>query len=151
MAEVHRYYRKGQLDLDDMAAGARHVGLHRHLNGTVSIVKHNSSITLIEPAIGEGPADLLEHDGGGGGGVVDDGDLVHVVGVNQVLDYGTGAEDGGFEVVEVEGVGVSEVFELIFVLGGEDGFGAGSEAAVVDPGDVRVVVREFGSDLGGGD
>lgn len=45
--------------------------------------------------------------------------------------------------VEVEGVGLFEVFELPLVLGGDYGFGAGSEASVVDAGDGWVVVGEF--------
>lgn len=136
-------YRKGQLDLDDSSASASDIGLHGHLNGTIRIVKHNSGIILIVPALGESPACLLEHDGGGGCGVIYDGDLVDVVGVDQVFNYCPGTEDGGLEVVEVEGVGLFEVFELPLVLGGDYGFGAGSEASVVDAGDGWVVVGEF--------
>lgn len=47
-----------------------------------------------------------------------------MVGVDQVFNYGPGTEDGGLEVVEVEGVGLFEVFELPLVLGGDYGFGA---------------------------
>lgn len=52
-------------------------------------------------------------------------------------------EDGGFEDVEVELVGLSEVAELAAVLRGEDGGGAATEAAVVDSRHRGVVVREF--------
>ncbi|KAM2089239.1 hypothetical protein ACFX1T_033219 [Malus domestica] len=48
-------------------------------------------------------------------------------------------------------VGLGEVFELPPPLGFDQGGGAGAEATVVDPGDVRVVVGEFGGDFGGSD
>lgn len=98
----------------------------------------------------EGPRRVLEHDGGGGGGVVDDGDLVDVFGVDEVFDYGSRLEDTLFELVEVEVVGLPKELDLPPLLGGDDGGGAAAEAAVVDAGDGRVVVREFGvSDDGG--
>ena len=99
----------------------------------------------------EGPGGLLEDDGGGGGGVVDDGDLVDVLGVDEVFEDGAGAEDPLLELVEVEVVGLPEVAELPAVLGGDDGRRAAPEAAVVDASDGGVVVGELRSDLGVGD
>lgn len=58
-------------------------------------------------------------------------------------------EDSGFEVVEVEVVGLAEVGELRAVLRGENGGGAATEAAVVDSRHRGVVVGEFGIDFGG--
>ena len=72
--------------LDDSAAGARDIGLDGLLDRTVGVVEHDGGVTLVESALGEGPGGLLEDDGGGGGGVVDDGDLVHVAGVDQIFD-----------------------------------------------------------------
>jgi len=40
----------------------------------------------LELPFAEVPGGVLEDDGGGGGGVVDDGDLIDVVGVDEVLD-----------------------------------------------------------------
>jgi len=58
-------------------------------------------------------------------------------------------EDAGFEVIEVEVVGLAEVPELPAVLRSDDGGGAAAEAAVVDARDGGVVVGEFGFDFGG--
>lgn len=43
---------------------------------------------------------------------------------------------------------MAEVEDLVAPLGGDDGGGAAAEAAVVYAGDGRVVMGEFGSDLG---
>ncbi|KAK3036998.1 hypothetical protein RJ639_029987 [Escallonia herrerae] len=52
-------------------------------------------------------------DGGGSDDVVDDKDLVHVVGVDEVLDDGGGLKDGGLEAVEVEVVGLLETLSPV--------------------------------------
>ena len=124
-----------EADLNDVAAGAGHVSLDGLLDSAVGVVEHDDGVAGAEPALPEGPGDLLEDDGGGGGGVVDDGDLVDVIGVDQVLDEGSGFEDGGFEVVEVEVVGLAEVEVLVEGLDGQDRRRAAAEAAVVDAGD----------------
>ncbi|KAA8527848.1 hypothetical protein F0562_035283 [Nyssa sinensis] len=115
------------------------VGVVKHHNGAV---KHHNGVTLLELSLSEGPAGLLQDDGRGGGGVVNDGDLVYVVGVNQVFDYGSGSEDGGFEVVDVESIGLTEEFELPLLLGSDNQGRARPEAAVIDPSDYLVVVKE---------
>lgn len=46
---------------------------------------------------------------------------------------------------------MAEQGELVVALGGEDGGGAATEAAVVDTGDGGVVVGEFGPELSSGD
>ena len=114
-------------------------------------MEHEYDVALLEPSFVEGPGGVLEDDGGGGGGVVDDGDLVDVVGVDEVLDYGARLEDPLFELVEVEVVGLAEVVELPAVLGGDDRGRAATEAAVVDAGDGGVVVGELRFNLRGSD
>lgn len=133
-----------------MAAGAGDVGVDGLLDGAVSVVEHDGGISWVKFGFEEGPGDVLEDDGGGGGGVIDDGYLVDVVGVDEGFEEGAGTEDVGFEVVEVEGVGLVKELELVFLLGGDDGRWAGSEAAVVDTGNGGVVVGEFGGDVGEG-
>lgn len=49
--------------------------------------------------------------------------------------------------IEVEGIGLVEVLELVFLLGGDYGLRAAAEAAVVDAGDGGVVVGEFRLDV----
>lgn len=114
-------------------------------------MEHQNGVAGAELAAGEAPGDLLEDDGGGGGGVVDDGDLVDVVGVNQVLDDRSRMENPLLQLVEVEGVGLGEEPRLPLHLRRRDGARAAAEAAVVNPSDARVVVREFGSDFEFGD
>lgn len=114
-------------------------------------MKHDDSIALLEFALGESPGGLLEHYGGGGGGVVNDGDLVDVVGIDEVLDDGPGMENALFELVEVETVRLGQVRELPPALGLDYGVRARPETAVVDSGDIRVVMGELGSDFGGCD
>ncbi|KAG6403994.1 hypothetical protein SASPL_136228 [Salvia splendens] len=70
---------------------------------------------------GESPGGVLEDDGGGGGGVVDDGDFVDVIGVDEVLDEEARLENGRLESVVVEMIGLAEEEELVAVLGGDDG------------------------------
>lgn len=130
-----------------MTAGTRNVGLDGLLNGAVGIVEDENSVAGMKGRGGESPGGVLEDDGGGGGGVVDDGDFVDVVGLDEVLDEDAGLEDGGLEGVVVEGVRLAEEEELVTLLGGDDGGGAAAEAAVVYAGDGRVVVGELGLDL----
>lgn len=130
-----------------MAASAGNVGLDGLLNGAVGVVEEEDGVAGLEGGGGESPSGVLEDDGGGGGGVVDDGDLVNVIGVDEVLDEDAGLEDGGLEGVEVEMVGLAEEEQLVALLGGDDGGGAAAEAAVVYAGDGRVVMGEFGLDL----
>ena len=134
-----------------MTAGAGDVGLDGFLDGAVGVMEHQNGVAGAELAAGEAPGDLLEDDGGGGCGVVDDGDLVDVVGVNQVLDDRSRMENPLLQLVEVEGVGLGEEPRLPLPLRRRDGARAAAEAAVVDPSDARVVVREFGSDFRFGD
>lgn len=106
-------------------------------------MEHDGDVALVEAALGEGPGDALEDDGGGGGGVVDDGDLVDVVGVDELFDESPGLENAGLEVVKVEMVGLAEEVELDELLGLDYGGRTAAEAAVVDAGDGGVVVGEF--------
>ncbi|PON69578.1 hypothetical protein PanWU01x14_087010 [Parasponia andersonii] len=106
-------------------------------------MEHDDGVAFVVLALGEGPGGLLEDDGGGGGGVIDDGDLIHVFGVDQVLDYGPGMEDPLLELIDVEIVRLSQILPLPCPLGLDDETRAGPEAAVVDPGNSRVVVREL--------
>lgn len=144
-------HREGQGDLDHMAASAGDVGLDGLLHGAEGIVEHDHGVALVEIALSEGPGDVLEYDGRGGGGVVHEGDLVDVVGVDEVFDEGAGSEEGGLEAVEVEVVGLAEEETLPSELGGKDGGGAAAEAAIVNAGDGGVVVGELVADLGSGD
>ncbi|PON43235.1 hypothetical protein PanWU01x14_275780 [Parasponia andersonii] len=140
--------REWQMDLDDGAAGARDVGLYGFLDGLEGAVEDEDGVVLGEEATGEGAADVVEDDGGSGGGVVEEGDLVDVVCIDEVLDKGAGAEEGGAEGVEVEVVGLAEEPELPGTLDSEYGFGAATEAAVVDSGDTREMVGELLADIG---
>lgn len=135
-----RFNREREVDLDDVAAGAGNVGVDGFLNGAVGVVEEDDGVAGLEGGGGESPGGVLEDDGGGGGGVVDDGDLVDVIGVDEALDEEARLEDGRLEGVVVEMVGLAEEEELVAVLRGDDGGGAAAEAAVVDAGDGRVVV-----------
>ncbi|WVZ17896.1 hypothetical protein V8G54_010878 [Vigna mungo] len=104
--------REKEGNLEKIASGASDVRFHGFLDGTVSIVKHEDDITFLESSFAKVPCGVLEDDGSIGGGVVDNGDLIDVVGVD---------EDAGFEVIEVEVVGLAEVPELPAVLGSDDG------------------------------
>ena len=104
--------RKRQRDLDNIPAGAHDISLDRLLDGTVSVVKHDGGIPTAELPLRESPSDLLQYNGGGGCGVVDDRDLVDVVGVDDVLNYSSGLDDLRLELVEVEIVRLSEPLEL---------------------------------------
>lgn len=113
-------------------------------------MKHYNGVVLVKLPFREGAADLLQDDGGGGGGVVDKGDFVHVIGVDEAFDDGPRLQDSFPESVEVEIVRLFKVFELPFALRSEHGLGAAPEAAVIDPGDAGVVVRELVADIGFG-
>lgn len=143
--------RKGQMNLDDSSAGACDVRFDGFFNRAVSIVKHDDGVSFIEPSFVESPCGLLEDDSGGGGGVIDDGDFVDVVCVDEFFDDGSGMEDSFFEVVEVEVIWLTKEFELPFTLGGEDGGWTATEGAVVETRDGGVMVGEFRLDFGVGD
>lgn len=66
-----------------------------------------------------------------------------MVGVDEILNNGAGLNDLRLEVVEEEFIGLAEESELPSSLGGDDGGGTASEAAVVDSRDAGLVVREF--------
>lgn len=57
-------------------------------------------------------------------------------------------EDPRLALVEEEIIGLPEEFELIMLLGSDNGGGAATEAAVVDSGYTRLVVGEFLTDFG---
>lgn len=78
-------YREGQMDLNDSATGAGDIGMDRFLDGAVGVVQYDGGVALVESALSEGPASVLKHNGGSGGGVINDGDLVHVIGVDQIF------------------------------------------------------------------
>lgn len=86
---------------------------------------------------------MLEDDGRRRGGVVDDGDLVLVLGVDDAFDRGSGCGDVGLELVEEEPIRLAEEPELPVSLRGDDGGGTAAEASVVDPREGGVVVREL--------
>lgn len=69
-----------------MATGAGDVGLDGFLHGAVGVVEHEHGVAGLEDGGEEGPSRVLEDDGGGGGGVVDDGDFIDVVCVDEGLD-----------------------------------------------------------------
>lgn len=142
-----RFDREREADLDYLTAGAGDVGLDGLLHGAVRVVEEEDSVAGLKGGGGESPGGVLEDNRRGGGGVIDDGDLVDVVGVDEALDEDARSEDGGLEGVVVEGVGLAEEEQLVALLGGDDGGRAAAEAAVIDPGDSRVVVRELRLDL----
>lgn len=135
------------MNLDHVATSTRNVGLYGLLHGAVGVVEDEDSVTGLKKGGEKRPSGVLEDDGGGGGGVVNDGDFIDVVGVDQGLNQAAGPEDGGLKGVEVEVVGLAEVQELVALLGSHDGGGAAAKAAVVYPGDGRVVVGEFCPEL----
>jgi len=51
-------------------------------------VEHYDRVLGAEVSADEAAADLLEYDGGGRGGVVDEGDAIDVVGIDEVRDGG---------------------------------------------------------------
>lgn len=99
----------------------------------------------------ESPGGLLKDDSGGGGSVIDYGDLVDMVGVDEFFDDCSGMEDSFFEVVEVEVIWLTEELELPFTLSCEDGGWTTTEGAVVETRDGGVVVGEFRLDFNVGD
>lgn len=112
-------------------------------------MEHHHRVASVESPLPEGPGGLLEDDGRRRGGVVDEGDFVVVLGVDEASDGGSGLGDAGFEVVEEEPIRLAEEPELPVSLDGDDGGGAAAEAPVVDPSEGGVVVGELCFDLGG--
>jgi hypothetical protein len=51
-------------------------------------MEHDGNIPFIELAFSERPGGILEDDGGCSGGVIDDGDFVEVVGIDEALEEG---------------------------------------------------------------
>lgn len=70
-----------------------------------------------------------------------------MIGFNEGFDCLAGPEDGGFEVIEVEVVGLFKETQLITLLGFDDRGRAGTETTIVDTGDFRVVMRELRADI----
>lgn len=102
-------------------------------------MEHYDGVVLFEVVAGE----AVKDDGGGGGGVVEEGEVVDGVGIDEVCDCGARGEDAGAEDGGEEVVGLVEEAVLPRGLCGEDGAGTASEAAVVDACDAVLVVREF--------
>lgn len=71
-----------------------------------------------------------------------------MLGIDEVLDYGSGFKNPLLELVEVEVVGLAEELELPLLLGGDDRRRAAAEAAVVDSGNRRVMVGELRLNFG---
>lgn len=74
-----------------------------------------------------------------------------MVGIDEVLDDGSGLANSLLELVEVEIVRLGQVLELPSSLSFNNGGRAATEAAVVDSGDIGVMVRKFGGDFRGCD
>lgn len=91
---------------------------------------------------------MLKNNGSSCGGVVDDGDLINMVGVDKILNNGAGLNYLRLEVIEEEVIGLAEESELPPSLGGDDGGGAAPEAAVVESGDSGLMVGEFVAEFG---
>lgn len=70
-----------------------------------------------------------------------------MIGFDEGFDCLAGAEDGGFEVIEVEVVGLFKETQLITLLSFDDRGRARTEATVVNTGNVRVMMRELGADI----
>lgn len=70
-------------------------------------MQHNRGVPFLELTFGEGPGDLLEDDSCSGGGIIDDRDLVDVIGVDEVLDGIPGIQDSRLELGEEEVVGLA--------------------------------------------
>lgn len=139
------------MNLDYVATSTRNVRLYGLLHSAVGVVEDEDSVTGLKYGGEERPCSVLEDDGGGGGGVVDDGDFINFVGVDQGLNQAAALEDGGLKGVKEEVVGLAEEQELVALLGSYDAGGTAAEAAVVYPGDGRVVVGELGAELPWGD
>ena len=129
--------------LNNMPASTGEIGLNGLLYSTISIVKHNGNISLIEFSFCEAPCDVLEDDSSCSGGIIDDGDFVEVLGIDEALEEGAGAENAGFEVGEVEVIGLAKELELEVLLGVGNGGRATTKGAIVDASYGGVVVAEF--------
>lgn len=66
-----------------MAAGARNVSLYSLLNGTVRVVENYGGVSRLESRGEEGPSVVLEDDGGSGGDVINDGDFVDMISIDE--------------------------------------------------------------------
>lgn len=86
---------------------------------------------------------MLENDCGGSGGVINDGDFVNVLSVDEFFDDGSGMEDSFLEVVEIKVVRLTEGFELPLTLSCEDRGRTATESSVVEACYGGVVVGEF--------
>lgn len=91
---------------------------------------------------------MLKNNGSSSGGIIYDGDLIYVVGINEVFDDGTGVDDLALEVVEEEIVRLTQEAELPALLGGDDGSRTAAKTAVIDSGDTGLVVGELLQNLG---
>ena len=85
----------------------------------------------------------MEDDSSCSGGIIDDGDFVEVLGIDEDLEEGAGAENAGFEVGEVEVIGLAKELELEVLLGVGNGGRATAKGAIVDTSYGGVVVAEF--------
>lgn len=74
-----------------------------------------------------------------------------MVGIDEILDDGSGLVNSLLELVEVEMVRLGQVLELPLSLSFDNEGRAAAEASVVDSGDIGVVVRKFGGDFRGCD
>jgi len=124
--------------------------MNRLLHRAISIVEHNSSITLVESSITKRACDILEDDGSGRSGVVDEGEFVKARSVDNRKKKAARCVNSGAKEREVEVVGLAEEEELPPPLGGKHRGRTAPEAAIVDAGHRRVVVGEFGLYLGWG-
>lgn len=74
-----------------------------------------------------------------------------MVGIDEILDDGSGLVNSLRELVEVEMVRLGQVLELPLSLSFDNEGRAAAEASVVDSGDIGVMVRKFGGDFRGCD
>lgn len=110
-------------------------------------MEHDNDIAFLKFTLGEGAADLLEHDSGGRGSVVDEGNFVDGVSIDEALYNSSGFEQALPEVIEVEIIRLLKKSELPLLLSGDYGSGAASETTVVDSRDSTLVMRELLSDF----
>lgn len=98
---------------------------------------------MIEFAFSERPSDVLEDDGGCSGGVIDDGDFVEVVGIDEALDDAARLENAWFEFGKVEVIRLAKEFELQLLLGLDNGERTTAKGTIVDASYGGVMVVEF--------
>ena len=85
----------------------------------------------------------MEDDGGCSGGVIDDGDFIYVVGIDEALEEVVGLENAWFEFGIVEMIRLAKEFELQFLLGLDNGERATAKGSIVDASYNGVMVVEF--------